>query len=94
MDEPASDLAVALALISGIRDTPVESGLIAIGEIGLSGEVRAVTESEKRISEAARLGFKKILIPHRNMAKLKAEKYPSVEIIPVRSVFEALAYIK
>lgn len=94
LDEPASDLAVALALISGIRDTPVESGLIAIGEIGLSGEVRAVTESEKRISEAARLGFKKILIPHRNMAKLKAEKYPSVEIIPVRSVFEALAYIK
>ncbi|MBQ7820681.1 MAG: DNA repair protein RadA [Clostridia bacterium] len=94
LDEPASDLAVTLALISGIRDVPVESGLIAIGEVGLSGEVRAVTEVEKRISEASRLGFTKILVPHRNMAKLNTEKYPGVEIIPVRSIYEALPYIK
>lgn len=94
LDEPASDLAVTLALISGIRDNPVESGLIAIGEIGLAGEVRAVTEIEKRISEASRLGFTKIIIPHRNMEKIKAEKYQSINIIPVRSIFEALPYIK
>ena len=94
LDEPASDLAVTLALISGIRDNPVESGLIAIGEIGLAGEVRAVTEIEKRISEASRLGFTKIIIPHRNMGKINAEKYKDINIIPVRSIFEALPYIK
>lgn len=94
LDEPESDLAIALALISGIRDLPVEHGLIAIGEIGLSGEVRAVTEVEKRISEAARLGFSTVLVPQRNVAKINTEKYKNINIIPVRSVFEALAYIK
>ncbi|MBO7149211.1 MAG: DNA repair protein RadA [Clostridia bacterium] len=94
LDEPASDLAVALALISGIRDLPVESGLIAIGEVGLSGEVRAVSEIEKRISEASRLGFTKILLPYRNMEKLKGKKYGNVELIPVKSIFEALPYVK
>ncbi len=94
LDEPACDLAVTLSLISGIRDLPVESGLIAIGEVGLSGEVRAVTGIEKRISEAARLGFTKILVPQRNMAKLSAEKYPDIEIIPIRSIYEALPFVK
>ena len=94
LDEPASDLALALALISGVRDIPVEGSIIAVGEIGLAGEIRAVSEIEKRISEASRLGFKKILIPHRNMPKVKADKYPDIEIVPVKSVFEALPYCK
>ena len=94
VDEPAADLAVIMALVSGLRDIPVESGLIAIGEVGLAGEVRAVTDIEKRISEASRLGFAKILVPHRNMAKIKPEKYTGIEIIPIKSVFEALAYCK
>lgn len=94
LDEPACDLAVAMALISGIRDVPVESGLITVGEIGLAGEVRAVTEIEKRISEASRLGFTKIIIPHRNMSKVNPEKYPGIQIIPVKSIFEALPYCK
>lgn len=94
LDEPASDLAVALSLISGVRDTPIENSIIAIGEIGLAGEVRAVGEIEKRISEASRLGFKKILVPYRNMAKLNAKKYPDIEIVPVKSIFEALPFCK
>ncbi len=94
LDEPASDLAIALSLISGVRDIPVESGIIAVGEIGLAGEIRAVSEIEKRISEASRLGFKKILVPHKNMEKVKTQKYPDVEIIPIKSIFEALAYCK
>ncbi len=94
LDEPASDLSVAMALISGIRDIPVESGLIAVGEIGLAGEVRAVSEIEKRVSEASRLGFTKILIPHRNMSKINPEKYQSIKIIPIKSIFEALPYCK
>ena len=94
VDEPAADLALIMALVSGLRDIPVESGLIAVGEVGLAGEVRAVTEIEKRISEAARLGFTKILVPHRNMAKIKPEKYKGIEIIPIKSVFEVLAYCR
>ena len=94
LDEPAADLAAALALISGLRDIPIENSIIAIGEIGLSGEVRAVTEAEKRVSEASRLGFTKILVPHKNMEKLEVSKYPNVKIIPIKSVFEALAYCK
>ncbi len=94
LDEPASDLAVALSLISGARDNPVENSIIAVGEIGLAGEVRAVTEIEKRISEASRLGFKKILVPHRNIAKINVNKYSDIEIIPVKSIFEALPYCK
>lgn len=94
LDEPASDLAIALSLISGARDIPVESGIIAVGEIGLAGEIRAVSEIEKRISEASRLGFKKILVPYKNMEKVKTQKYPDVEIIPIKSIYEALAYCK
>lgn len=94
LDEPASDLAIALSLISGVRDIPVESGIIAVGEIGLAGEIRAVSEIEKRISEASRLGFKKILVPYKNMEKVKTQKYPDIEIIPIKSIFEALAYCK
>ncbi len=94
LDEPACDLAVALSLISGVRDTPVDNSIIAVGEIGLAGEVRAVTEIEKRILEASRLGFRKVLIPYKNMAKLNADKYKDIEIVPVKSIYEALHIFK
>ncbi len=61
--EPAADLGVALAIASSMRNVPVASGLAAVGEIGLSGEVRRVPQLDRRISEAARLGFSKCLVP-------------------------------
>ncbi len=63
IDEPAADLAVALALVSGIRDVPIDEKTVAFGEIGLSGEVRSVSRVAFRVNEAARLGFTKCIIP-------------------------------
>jgi len=63
ISEPAADLAVALAIASSVKNVPVSSGTIAIGEIGLSGEVRRVPHLQRRISEAARLGLRKCIVP-------------------------------
>jgi DNA repair protein RadA/Sms len=63
IDEPASDLALALAIASSSSERPIDSRTIAIGEIGLSGEVRAVSQLERRLSEASRLGFTRAIVP-------------------------------
>ena len=87
-DEPAADLAVATALISSIKDEPVASDLIAIGEIGLAGEVRAVQHCAQRVKEAIRLGFRRVIIPQKNYdEKMNA---PGVAIIPVKSIFDQI----
>ncbi len=90
--EPAADLGAALALISGIKDIPLPDDLVAIGEIGLAGECRAIPAVEQRINEASRIGFTKIMIPYRNTInkKLKAE---NAEIIPVRSIYDAISIL-
>ena len=89
VDEPASDMAVALALISSIKDKPVPENIIAIGEIGLAGECRSVPNLEQRISEAVRLGFDTIVIPKRSDIK-KLKTNGGIRFIPVSSIFEAL----
>jgi DNA repair protein RadA len=89
LDEPAADLPAALALISGVKDTPLDSGIIAAGEIGLAGEVRAVPFLEQRIREAERLGFTKMLVPARG-SELERIKCATLKLIPVKSVFEAM----
>lgn len=89
IDEPAADLAVALALISSIRDEPVADDLIAIGEIGLAGECRAVQNFEQRVTEAVRLGFRRIIVPARNFER-RPVKSDGVMVIPVRSVFDSI----
>ncbi|NLK38794.1 MAG: DNA repair protein RadA [Clostridiales bacterium] len=93
MDEPAADLATALALVSGITDRVVPDDLLAIGEIGLAGECRAVSHIEHRIKEVERLGFKKILIPHRNIEKLK-KRAGNAELIGIKSIYEILTVLK
>jgi DNA repair protein RadA/Sms len=94
IDEPAADLAVSLALISSIKDEAVADDLIAIGEVGLAGEVRAVQNFEQRISEAVRLGFRKIIVPARNLelrAKMgKQLAFEGVQIVPVKSIFDQI----
>ena len=89
IDEPAADLAVALALISSIKDEPVADDLIAIGEIGLAGECRAVQNFEQRVTEAVRLGFRRIIVPARNFER-RPVKFDGVQVIPVRSVFDSI----
>lgn len=89
IDEPAADLPAALALISSVKDMPLDDGLIAVGEIGLAGEIRAVSMLETRVREAERLGFTKILVPARG-SELERLKSTSITPVPVKSVFEAM----
>lgn len=89
IDEPAVDLAVSVALISSLKNKEIDSGTIVFGEIGLTGEIRTVTNSEKRISEAARLGFKRCILPYYNLKSIDVNKYPEIEIIGVKTVNQA-----
>ena len=88
-DEPASDLAVAVALISSLKDVVIDSETIVFGEIGLAGEIRSVNNCEQRIKESERLGFKRCIIPRQNMKKLNKASFTDIEIIGVRNVREA-----
>jgi len=88
VQEPAADLAVAAAVASSMRDLALPANMALIGEIGLSGELRTVAQLDARLKEAAKLGFKRILVPKRVRS---IEKPPAgLEIIPARSVREAL----
>ena len=91
IEETASDLGVALALISCIRDVPVPDDVLCIGELGLSGECRAVSRLEWRVREAARLGFRRIYAPARGASAIKAPD--GVKIVPVRSIFDILSVL-
>ena len=93
VDEPASDLATALALISSLTDKIVPDTTIAIGELGLSGECRAVGNLEQRVKEAARLGFTRAIVPLRNMEMRKLQ-VDGIDIVPIRGIFEALKELK
>lgn len=92
LDEPAADLGVAMALVSALRDVPFDDDTIAFGEIGLSGEIRSVSRAASRISEAARLGFKKCIVPKACLKNLP-DNLP-IEIIGVRTIKEALSFIR
>ncbi len=93
LDEPSSDLATAMALISSLKDIPVPPDFVAIGELGLAGECRAVSGVEQRIRECTRLGLNRIMIPYSDYTKLSKGDLPNkkeYEIIPVRNIFECL----
>lgn len=88
LEEPAFDMAVAMALISSLTDRAVPDDLIAVGELGLSGECRAVSSLEQRIKEAARLGFKRAVVPAKNLEKRRIDA--DIELLPIESIFEVL----
>ena len=90
LDEPACDLPTALSLVSCIKDKPIPDDIIAVGEIGLAGECRAISNASQRVNEAQRLGFSKIIMPYRNVTALKGQIPDGIEVIPVRSIFEAI----
>lgn len=91
LDEPAADLALLIALASSFRDKPVPSDMAAIGEVGLTGELRSVNAIGQRLSEVRRLGFTKCLIPAKNSGKLIEPE--GLQLIRVRNIREALAVI-
>ena len=91
LDEPAADLATVLAIASSHLDRPVGSDVAAVGEIGLTGEIRAVNSLEQRLKEVARLGFKRCVVPAHIRGELRAPD--GLELMPVRSVREAIASV-
>jgi DNA repair protein RadA/Sms len=86
--EPAADLATAVAVGSSFRDRPVDPTTVVIGEIGLAGEVRTVAHLERRITEAAKIGFRRAVIP--NGPASNRLKHLGLDLFPVRSVRDAL----
>jgi DNA repair protein RadA/Sms len=88
VEEPAADLAVAVAIASSMRDLPVKADTVLIGEVGLSGELRMVGQLQARLREAARLGFKTAIVPK---SIRKGEPWPKgIEVVEVRSLREAI----
>lgn len=88
IDEPAADLGVALAVATCARDVIVSQDTVIVGEIGLSGEIRAVNNLEKRVREAEKLGFKKIVVPLLN--KINKGDFKNIEIISVARLMDAI----
>ncbi|MCI9671913.1 MAG: DNA repair protein RadA [Lawsonibacter sp.] len=89
LEEPAADLAAVLALASSFRDRPVPNDLAAIGEVGLTGELRAASALGQRLAEVKRLGFTKCMIPKRTQGKLAVPE--GLELIRVANIREAMA---
>lgn len=94
IEETASDAGMALAMISSLRDIPVPDDVLCIGELGLSGEVRAVSRIEQRVREGERLGFKKIAVPARNLGKTELRVADGTTLVPIKTVFDLLPLLK
>ncbi len=88
IDEPAIDLGIVAAVTSSLRESPIDFTTLLMGEVGLGGEVRAISQAELRIREAAKMGFKRCLLPERNVAKL--DPVDGIELIGIREVGDAL----
>ena len=88
-DEPAGDLAVALSIVSSLKDSVIDGETIVFGEVGLAGEIRTVNNCEQRIRECERLGFKRCIIPRQNMKGLSKNDFADIEVIGVRNIREA-----
>ena len=91
MNEPALDLAVVMALVSSFKNREVDPGMLIFGEVGLSGEVRGVSQAAQRVTEAIKMGFTSCLLPKSNLDKLKGEK--RIRLIGVENVREAIQLI-
>jgi DNA repair protein RadA/Sms len=89
IDEPAADLGMALSIVSSVRDVPADSGAVVIGEVGLGGEIRRVSQAEKRVAEARKLGFTRVILPARNLSVQRAAS--ELEVIEVETVVQAIA---
>lgn len=92
MDEPASDLTVCMALASGLTDVPISDDVIAFGEVGLAGELRSVNNITMRLSEAARLGFKKCILPIKNFESVNKNPPAGMTLCPASTLPSALKY--
>lgn len=88
MNEPAVDLGIVLAIVSSYKNRPLDEKTIVFGEVGLSGEVRAVNMPEQRVAEAKKLGFTTCILPEASVKMVKSIK--GIRVIGVKSVNEAI----
>ena len=91
VDEPAIDLSIAMALISSLKDTPVDENAVVFGEIGLAGEIRSVSQAQMRINEAVRLGFTRIILPYHNLKGVHCDEAELIGVRNIREAFEAVS---
>lgn len=91
MNEPAIDLGILLAIVSSYRDVVIDGKTVAFGEVGLSGEVRAVNMAEQRVAEARKLGFETVILPAVSMKSV--EKITGIRLIPVDNITDAIRNI-
>lgn len=91
IDEPAVDLSVCCSIASSLLDRVCDNSCVVIGEVGLGGEIRSVSHIEKRIQEAEKLGFKRVMIPQNNLKSVKNN--PGIKIIAVENLTEAITFI-
>ena len=91
MNEPAIDLGIILAIVSSYKNKPIGDKVIAFGEVGLSGEVRAVSMPEQRVSEAKKLGFQTCIVPEVSVETVKNIK--GIEIVGVKNISEAIQFV-
>ena len=87
INDTASDLAVASSIVSSLLDKTIPAGTVIFGELGLGGEVRTVSDAEKRVSEAEKLGFTRCILPASSLRKLNASRY-SIELIGISNITE------
>lgn len=93
LDEPAADLAVAMSLVSALRDIPLSDSLVAFGEVGLSGELRSVPRVQARVNEAARMGFTECILPKACLKQITSVP-DNIKLIGVRTLSEAISIIR
>ena len=91
MNEPALDIGIILALVSSMKDQPIDEKTIAFGEVGLSGEVRSVSMAEQRVREAKKLGFDTVILPA--VCCKQAARVDGIKLIGVRNVKDAIQAI-
>ena len=92
--DTACDLSVCLSMVSSLLDRPVSDKLIAIGEVGLGGEVRSVPNLEQRLHEAERIGFERAVIPKHSMNHLNQAEYPGMQLIGAAYIGDAINALK
>jgi DNA repair protein RadA/Sms len=96
VEDPSIDLAVLCALLSSYEDSPLPSSVCFAGEVGLSGEIRAVNRIEQRIAEAAKLGFEKIIVSRYNQKSTKGQLFKKdlgIEVVPMARVEEVYKFL-
>ena len=91
MTEPAIDLGISLAVVSSCKDIVIPDSIMAFGEVGLSGEVRAVSMAGQRVAEAKKLGFRTVILPE--VCRSSLGKVEGIELVYVSWIQEAISYI-